>query len=310
MRSGASVLVLTGATAVGKTALAIKAAYKLGFDIISADSRQIYRFLDIGTAKPSAEEQRHVRHYLIDIIEPGGQYSAAAFARDARTIMDRLDDERRGYLVAGGSGLYIKALVEGLSDIPPVDPKIIRRLSQEASERGLDSLYRRLFQNDPKTASKLKPADRARIIRALGVLEATGNPISLWQERPRRKDGRKYKIVVLDRERSELYRRIEKRVDKMVSDGLIDEVRWLIRQGWRQALEQSKAVGYREAMAHLDGLIDCETMKDVIKQNTRRFAKRQLTWFRGMKETNWLDISRSNGETESLIYKLASQVGV
>lgn len=288
------VLVLAGPTAVGKTALAIEASRRTGADIISADSRQVYRRLDFGTAKPTPEEQRLARHHLIDIVEPGQSYSAAAYARDARTIMERMEEQGRPFLVAGGSGLYIKALVDGLSEMPPVDPEISRRLRQEASDSGIESLYRRLSMVDGETAGRLKPADRSRIVRALEVLESTGRSISSWQKRPREADGRRYRVVVLNRERTELYHRIDCRTERMIADGLLDEVRRLADQGFRQELEAVKAVGYREALAHLDGLMDLPAMIDAIKQNTRRFAKRQLTWFRGMPEAEWLDAS--NGE--------------
>lgn len=300
--------VLAGPTAVGKTSLAIELAVRLGADVVSADSRQIYRRLDVGTAKPTPAEQNKVRHRLIDVLEPGNHYSAADFARDARAEMDRMDRQGRDYIVAGGSGLYIKALVEGLSEMPPVDPEISRRLRQEAGEVGIRPLYRRLMLEDPQTAARLKPADRARIIRALEVLETTGRSISLWQGRPRQSDGRYYIIIVLNRCRSELYRRIDERAEDMLARGLVEEVEGLVSKGFRNALERVKAVGYREALSFLDGETDRSRMTDLIKQNTRRFAKRQLTWFRGMPGAEWLDAGEEADPAERVL-ELARRAG-
>lgn len=301
MRSRPPALVLAGPTAAGKTALAIELCQRLGADIISADSRQIYRHFDIGTAKPTAEEQRRARHHLIDILEPGQPYSAGRFARDARGVMSRLEDEGRPYVITGGSGLYVRALVEGFSEIPPVDPVISQRLRREADESGVEGLYHRLSKEDGITAGRLKPTDRARIVRALEVLEATGRPISHWQSLPRAGVRRRYRLVVLSRKREELYRMIDERTDRMIAGGLLDEVRRLADRGLRPAMESVKAVGYREALSHLDGEIGTSAMAEAIKRNTRRFAKRQLTWFRGMTGAEWLDLSETKSALEHLL---------
>jgi tRNA dimethylallyltransferase len=285
------VLVLAGPTAVGKTALAIELCRRLGAEIISADSRQIYRYFDIGTAKPTPDERRLVRHHLVDFLEPGQSYSAGGYARDARVVMSRLEDEGRPFIISGGSGLYIRALVEGFSEIPPVDPETSQRVRREADANGVDALYRRLSKEDKTTAGRLQPFDRARIVRALEVLEATGRPISHWQSLPRAGDGRSYRLVVLSRERRELYRMIDERADRMIDGGLLDEVRRLTDLGLRPAMESLKAVGYREALAHLDGEIGLPALAEAIKRNSRRFAKRQLTWFRGITGAEWLDLS-------------------
>ncbi len=296
-----SVLVLAGPTAVGKTALALELCRKMGADIISADSRQIYRHLDIGTAKPTAEEQRQARHHLIDILEPGQSYSAGRYAQDARAAMSRLDTEGRRFIVTGGSGLYIRALIEGFSEIPPVDPDISQRLRLEADGNGSEPLYRRLMKEDETTARRLKPADKSRIVRALEVLEATGRPISYWQGLPRAGDGRRYHLVILSRERRQLYRMIDDRAERMIADGLLDEVRRLEEQGFRPAMESIKAVGYREALRHLDGEINLPAMAEAIKRNSRRFAKRQLTWFRGMADAEWLELTGTKAALAHLL---------
>lgn len=301
MTSKPPALVLAGPTAVGKTALAVELCQRLGADIVSADSRQVYRYFDIGTAKPTAEERRQARHHLIDFLEPGQSYSAGRYACDARGVISQLENDGRPFIISGGSGLYIRALVEGFSEIPPVDPEIGQRLRRESDECGVNALYRRLSAEDSITARRLKPTDRSRIVRALEVLEATGRPISYWQSLPRAGDGRRYRLVVLTRKRDDLYRMIDERVDRMIADGLLDEVRRLAEQGLRPAMESLKAVGYREALSHLDGEIDLPAMAEAIKRNSRRFAKRQLTWFRGMPGAEWLELSGTKAALEQLL---------
>lgn len=301
MRNRPPLLVLAGPTAVGKTALAVELCRRLGAEIISADSRQVYRYFDIGTAKPTPEELRLVRHHLVDILEPDQGYSAGRYARDARLVMSRLEAEGRRFVIVGGTGLYIRALVEGLSEIPPVDSEISLRLRREAEESGLDDLYRRLVEVDKITAQRLLPSDRARIIRALEVWESTGRPISFWQDLPRTGDGRSYHLVVLSRKRDELYRLIDDRADRMIAGGLLDEVRRLAERGLRPAMEKLKAVGYREALSHLDGEMDLPAMAEAIKRNSRRFAKRQLTWFRGMAGARWVDLKNMDSALEHLL---------
>lgn len=300
--------VLAGPTAVGKTSLAIETAARLGADIISADSRQVYLRLEIGTAKPTPEERARARHLMIDFVEPGQTYSAAAFARDARREMDRLDSEGRPYLVAGGSGLYIRALTEGLSPMPPADPEVGRRLRREAESEGTGILHQRLVRLDPETAARLKPADRSRIIRALEVLESTGRSIARWQAAPRQGDGRDYRVIVLSRSRQELYRRIDQRADEMLRHGLEMEVRGLLESGLRGFLDSVKAVGYREVLSHLDGKIDRAAMSDLIKRNTRRFAKRQVTWFRGASPAAWLVLDGEH-DPAGRVLELAGRAG-
>lgn len=291
MKPKAEVMVLTGPTAVGKTRLAMTVAERFVAEIISADSRQVYRYLNIGTAKPSLEERKRVPHHLIDFLELKQRYSAAAFARDARRKMEELEAGGRRFLVVGGTGLYLKALVEGLSPIPEVDPEISERLKRQAEESGLDLLYQRLGRVDPLTAARLSSRDRSRILRALEVFEATGRPISEWQQHPRIRDGRNYRLLVLNLERKALYRQIEKRVETMMAAGLVDEVRDLLTKGQGRALEHIRAVGYQEVMSYLKGETDLPTAIALIKQHTRWFAKRQLTWFRSLKNAEGIDAS-------------------
>jgi len=289
------VLVIAGPTAVGKTALALALAEKMDAEIISADSRQVYKYLDIGTAKPTKAERKKTKHHLIDFLEPDAIYSAARFTADARDIMDRLDKDGKRYIIVGGSGLYIKALIEGLSQIPPADATIRRELGEMAGKKGRESLYLMLSEIDPQTAEKLKPNDTVRITRAIEVFKLSGIKMSQWQKKERIKDKRRYRLVVLNRERDLLYRLIEARVDQMIEQGLFEETTKVLKMGFPHEINSLNTVGYKEAMAYINGEMDRNTAIGLIKQNTRRYAKRQLTWFRGMSQAEWFDIQE--GET-------------
>jgi len=282
------VLVIAGPTAVGKTAAGITYALRHGTEIISADSRQVYQYLDIGTAKPTAQERAQVKHHLVDFLDPARAYSAAEYAADARRVMDALDSQGNPYIVVGGSGLYIRALIEGLAAIPSADDAIRAELAAFVKEHGKAALHQRLTKIDPVTAGRLKPNDTVRITRALEVHRLTGKPISQWHANERVKDRREYRLVVLDMERETLYERINQRVDAMLGAGLVDEVRGILAKGSSPALNALQTVGYKEVIAHLNGEYDAARMTELIKQNTRNFAKRQLTWFRGMKNAEWL----------------------
>lgn len=290
--------VIAGPTAVGKSALALAWAEKHDAEIISADSRQIYKYLDIGTAKPSSIHLKKIRHHLIDILDPDESYSAARFASDARAIMDELDRQGKGYIIVGGTGLYIKALIEGLSQIPPADDSIRQELNEMAEKKGRESLHDMLVKVDPESAIKLKAKDTVRLIRALEVFRLTGIPMSQWQKGDRIKDGRDYRLVVLNLEREILYRRIEERVDKMISDGLFRETEDVLKMGYGHDINAFKTVGYKESIAFLSGEINRGETARLIKQNTRRYAKRQLTWFRGMPQAEWPEVGKDQKEED------------
>lgn len=289
------VLVIAGPTAVGKTTLALELAGKIGAEIISADSRQVYKYLDIGTAKPSNAERQTIKHHLIDFLEPDDVYSAARFAADARTVMDQLDEEGKRYIIAGGSGLYLKALIEGLSQIPSADENIRRELDSFIAANGKAALYELLKDIDPESAEKLKPNDSVRIIRAIEVFKLSGIKMSQWQKKERVKDKRRYRLVVLNRERDLLYRLIEIRVDQMIAQGLFEETAGVLKMGYSPGLNSLNTVGYKEAIAYINGKIDRNSAVGLIKQNTRRYAKRQMTWFRGMPQAEWLEIDKRGG---------------
>lgn len=283
------VLVLAGPTAVGKTAVGLVIAQSLKAHIISADSRQIYKYLDIGTAKPKAEEIQTIPHHMTDILTPDLAYSAAAFAAEARRVMDELDHGGQPYIVVGGAGLYLKALTEGLVDIPSADHNLRRELKELAQTKGNQVLLQRLAECDPETAQRLSVNDGVRITRALEVFMLTGKPLSHWFREKRTGDGRNYKLMVMDLDRKTLYQRIDERVDQMMKLGLLDEVKSLIKQGYRPDSPGLQTVGYQELMAYIAGKTDLEEAVRLIKRNTRHYAKRQLTWFRKMNYQQWVN---------------------
>ena len=284
-------LVLAGPTAVGKTALSLAIAGRIGAEIVSADSRQVFRGLDIGTAKPSADELKSIPHHFIDERDLGNPWSAGRFAEEANgRIADIL---RRGAipLIVGGSTLYLEALVHGLADIPDSDPAIRAELNEQVSTlEGAQNLLEELERIDPEGAETLDPTKTQRLVRALEVYRATGEPWSSFfaQAEP---PPYRYRVVVLTRLREELYARIEARVDAMLDAGLLEENRGLMDAGFKLDTNPLRTIGYQEPFAHLSGEIDYDEMVRLLKRNTRRYAKRQLTWFRRRPEYEWVDLS-------------------
>ncbi len=291
------VAVLVGPTAVGKTALAVAVAQSLGAEIVNADSLQVYRQLDIGTAKPTPAERQLAPHHLVDIVNPDEPYDAARYVADAREVIARLQQRVVLPLVAGGTGLYIKALLHGLFAEGGVEPAIRERLRQELDTLGLAALYERLGRMDPQTAERLAPGDTYRIIRALEVSEAAGRPFSAlvnahqFRERP-------YDTVKigLTLPRQELYARIDRRVEAMLAAGWLEEVRDLLTR-YGADIKPLKSLGYRHLAAFLRGELGREEAVEQIKRDTRRYAKRQLTWFKADPEVKW----RHPDEQEEII---------
>lgn len=281
------VAVLVGPTAVGKTAVALKLAEALGAEIINADSLQLYRELDIGTAKPTQAERARVRHHLVDVVFPDEPYDAARYAREAREAIGDL--QRRGVppLVVGGTGFYIKALLYGLFPEEERVKAVRPRLLAELAARGLATLYDRLREVDPETARRLSPGDRYRILRALEVWEATGRSLSELQAAHGFRD-RPFETLKLGLHlpREELYRRIAARVEAMLAQGWLAEVRHLLRR-YPPDLKPLRSLGYRHLIRVLMGHLPLAEAVAQIKQETRRYAKRQLTWFRADPEVRW-----------------------
>ena len=283
-------LVIAGPTAVGKTDTAITVAEALDGEIVSADSMQIYKGMDIGTAKPTAEQRARARFHLIDIAEPDQPYNVARFQEDAQQAIKGI--YQRGHLpiLCGGTGLYIQAVLEHYDFPPAPEDKLLReRLRQEVEKVGSRQMYQRLQQVDPQTAQRLAPGDTKRIIRALEVYELTGRPISALQS----VDGRPqlaYNVAtfVVCCPRAVLYRRIEQRVEQMLAAGWLEEIRCLAEAGYHRGLPSMQAIGYRHLLAYLQGNADWSTTVELIKRDSRRFAKRQLTWFRHQTDFTWL----------------------
>ncbi len=283
---------LTGATAVGKTGVGIALAQRIGAEIISLDSMAIYRGMDIGTAKPTVAERAAVPHHLLDMVDPADEYSVAQYVAAAAATVADVRSRGKEPLFVGGTPLYLKSLLRGLFDGPPADWQLRREIERELAHVGQQALYDRLMQVDPVAASHIHPHDTRRLIRALEVFRATGEPISHHQlQFEEGRSAEECRVFVLRRRREELHARIEGRVEAMIDAGLVDEVRRLTSEGRRLGLTARQAVGYREALAYLAGECDHHETVARIKARTRRFAKRQGTWFRSLSECRFVDIA-------------------
>ena len=306
---------LTGATAVGKTAVGIALAQRLGAEIISLDSMAIYRGMDIGTAKPSAADRKAVPHHLVDIVEPADEYSVSQYVDAAAASVADIRARGKEPLFVGGTPLYLKSLLRGLLEGPPADWPLRQEIEAELAHVGQQALYDRLAQVDPVAASHIHPHDTRRLIRALEVYRATGEPISHQQTQfEEGLPADECRVFVLRRKREELHARIECRVESMIDAGLVEEVRHLTTipplprgEGRGEGISSThhdlsrtarQAVGYRESLAYLAGEYDHDEMIARIKARTRRFAKRQGTWFRSLIECRFVDVV---GEVEAVL---------
>lgn len=289
-----TVIVVCGPTGVGKTDLSYLIARKLPAEIISADSRQIYKYLDIGTAKPPKEILSQIPHHFIDILYPDQHYSAGQFGIESREVLREIFDRGKMPLVVGGSGLYIRAMIEGFFNGNDYNSEIRESLQLRLEKEGLESLYQELLKIDKKSASKIHPNNSVRILRALEVYLSTGKPLSKLQAEklpplpfPVLKFG-------IHKDRRMLYRDINMRVDQMFQRGLLAEVRNILELGYNKNLNSLKSVGYKEVIQYIDGKIDFNVCVQQVKQNSRRYAKRQLTWFRNEKDIKWFEINDKN----------------
>ncbi len=283
------IVAIVGPTASGKSSLVFRLAREVRGEIISADSMQVYRRMDIGTAKPSPEERSAIPHHLIDILEPDQGYSAALFRRQAEGVISRLHQNHVPIFVAGGTGLYLKVLTQGLFHGPGADSELRRELKEKVSREGISSLYEELLRLDPAAASRIQSRDIFRIIRALEVYRQSGRPISRFQEEHGFHE-KPYKVLKIGLfwEREELYRRVDGRVERMIGSGWIEEVRSLLQQGYSRDLKAMKSLGYRQLAAYLLGEMPLAETIGLIKRDTRRFSKRQMTWFRADEEIQWV----------------------
>jgi tRNA dimethylallyltransferase len=290
-------IAIMGPTASGKTALALEWAQRLNTKIISVDSALVYRGLDIGSAKPAPGSAEYAQHRLIDIRDPHETYSAADFAVDAVREMRELAAQNKIPILAGGTGLYFRALLDGLSEMPEADDQTRAQIEAEAGRRGWAAMHDELSQVDPAAAKRIHPNDPQRIQRALEVFRLTGKPISEWQAQSVRKPFtfRVLKVIVCPQPRALLHERIAQRFDQMLAQNFLKEVQALMSDSRLQAdLPSMRAVGYRQAWEHLSGHHDVNTFRDQAIFATRQLAKRQLTWLRAMQDVRWFDPTNAN----------------
>jgi len=282
-------LVILGPTAVGKSEIAISLAKKIDGEIVSADSMQFYRGMNLGTAKPSADEQKIVPHHLIDLLKPDVSFNVFDYAKRAEKIIKEIHRRKKVPILVGGSGLYIRAVVDGLFENPKIDSKKKFSAKEKLRNKSTDFLYQELKKVDRKASQKIHPNDRRRIKRALEVFYTTGIPISVLQ---RKKPARPFQtlLIGINRERKELYQRINKRVEAIFAQGFVDEVKTLLENGYTENLNSMQAIGYQETITYLNNERSLAETIELIKKNTRRYAKRQLSWFRQDKRINWLSL--------------------
>ncbi|MEE9154716.1 MAG: tRNA (adenosine(37)-N6)-dimethylallyltransferase MiaA [candidate division NC10 bacterium] len=298
---------LVGPTGVGKSAIAVHLARAVGGEIIALDSMQVYRRLDIGTAKPTPVEQKGIPHHLIDIVDPADPFTAADYARLARQVLKEIHSRGGLPLVVGGSGLYLRALRGEIFPGPREVTSIRARLGEEVEKGGPEVLHARLNRLDPPTAARIHSRDSFRLIRALEIIEITGKRVSeLWEAHRKELAQSSVLFLGLRRERTELYRRINDRVDRMFASGLVEEVKQLLEEGYPSDLKPFRSHNYRHIAALLLGQEDLEDSVQRTKQETRHYAKRQMTWFRREKEITWFDLTdaESRRTTETLIERI------
>lgn len=283
-------IVITGPTASGKTAMSVELAKIIGGEIVNADSMQIYKYMDIGTAKPTLEERQGIPHHLIDIVNPDEQFSVARYCECAKDAIDSIHKKGKPAVMVGGTGLYVDSLVNNIqfSEIEP-DLKYREDMEKLAEEKGNEYIYNMLLDTDPESAGKIAVADRKRIIRALEVYHLTGKTITEHNEISRSVPS-PYNTVMfaIDVDRDVLYDKINRRVDIMLENGLVDEVKKIVDMGVQKNSTAMQAIGYKEILEYLTGDISLEEASDKIKQGSRRYAKRQLTWYRRNDKIHWV----------------------
>ena len=284
------IIVICGPTASGKTALSIQLAKTIDGEIVSADSMQIYKDMDIGTAKPTYEEMDGIKHFLIDTVSPTKRYSVANYKKDALNAIEEILKKGKTPIVVGGTGLYVDSLVQGIEyDDIEVDLKYRKELEKNAEEKGLEYLYKNALEIDPLAMEKISQNDKKRIFRVLEIYHSTGKTKTVQEKKSKEKENPyEYIVFAIDMERQKLYERINKRVDIMLENGLVDEVKSLINK-YKELPTAIQGLGYKEVILYLKKEITYEEMVEKIKQETRHYAKRQLTWFRKNKEIIWID---------------------
>ncbi|MEI7812857.1 MAG: tRNA (adenosine(37)-N6)-dimethylallyltransferase MiaA [Ignavibacteria bacterium] len=285
------VIVITGPTCSGKTYLSLQIAERLDTEIISADSRQVFKLLTIGTAKPGIEELYRVKHYFINTLLPDEDFNVSRFESEALKIIEALHKRGKIPIVVGGSGLYIKAVVDGIFNTAETDTEYREYLRHIIEAGGTNGLYNELMKVDPSSALRMLPQNYKRVMRALEVYHLTGKSITEHHKNYKRGDNISFIQTGLNRERTLLYENIEIRVDRMLEEGLVNEVKSLLAMGYSKELNALNTVGYKEIISYLNGETDLHRAIELIKRNTRRFAKRQMTWFRADNRIKWFDVA-------------------
>lgn len=301
-----SLLIIVGPTAIGKTSLAIEIAKRIPAEIISGDSMQVYRLMDIGTAKARIEEQQGIPHHMIDILNPDQEYSVALFQSMVEKLITKINEKGKLPILVGGTGLYIRSIIDHYDFTESsVDWDFRNKMKAEAGLHGNEYLHHKLSLIDPAAATKIHPNDLKRIIRALEVYHHTGKPISEFQYRDEYSQP-KYNMLMygLNMERDKLYDVINSRVDEMIHKGLVEEIKVLLAKGFQPSLTSLQAIGYKEIIDYLTDKHSLAEAIDILKQNTRRFAKRQLTWFRRDKRIRWFNV-----EGKDSILGIADEIG-
>lgn len=294
------IIVVCGPTAVGKTKYAIETALNVDGEVVSCDSMQLYKFMDIGSAKPTAEEQAQVKHYLVDEIDPRDSFSVAKYQKMAKAAIEEIFSKEKVPVIAGGTGLYLNSLLYDMDfSAPPKESEYRDALYAEAEEKGVQAVYDRLVAVDPAAAERIHPNNLKKVIRALEAAESGDKVKNFATDLQPCKDY-KVKLIGLTRDRSELYDRINRRVDILIENGLLEEVRGLLDMGLSEGDISMKGIGYKEIIGYYNGEYDLETAVNLVKKNTRRYAKRQLTWFRRYKDMKWFDISTYENDEECL----------
>ena len=299
-------IVLTGPTAAGKTELSIALAKKLNGAIISADSMQVYKYMNIGSAKIRPEEMQGVRHYLVDVLDPREEFHVARFQQMAKEAMEEIYRHGQLPIVVGGTGFYIQALLKDIDfDESSGELPCRKELEETARREGGAVLYERLKQVDPESAEAIHPNNVKRVIRALEFYQETGQPISLHnKEQKEKQPPYTYAYFVLNDDRARLYERIDRRVDRMVEQGLVEEVRWLKEHGYDRSLVSMQGLGYKELFPYLDGTCSLEEAVEIIKRDTRHFAKRQITWFKREPDVIWLNQQEFGYDKEKILKRM------
>lgn len=295
------ILAVVGPTAVGKTEYAIQLALKLNGEIVSCDSMQLYKYMDIGSAKPTPTELAMVKHYLVDEIDPRQPFSVAQYQKRARSAIEQIHAKGKLPVISGGTGLYLNSLLYEMDfSAPPREDHYRRKLEKLVEEQGKESVYLLLEEKDPQAALRIHPNNTKKIIRALEAVEQNGKGIRPFSEAAVPvKDYRPF-LIGLTRERQELYGRINRRVDLLMEQGLLDEVKGLLNMGLTEKAISMKGIGYKELIGHINGEYDLKTAVEKIQQNTRNYAKRQLTWFRRYDKIKWFNLSDYKEEHEVL----------